>query len=169
MSSPTTILGIDPGIADMGWGIVEQTKNGELLAKYYGSIKTSPHNDLPTRLGQIYVRLNQIILDYTPDQVGIEKLFFGKNSKTAMSVGEARGVAMLIINQNQLPFVEITPAEIKQALTGYGSADKQQMQRMVKSILGLSEIPKPDDAADALAVAIATLAGNSMREHVTKL
>lgn len=148
------ILGIDPGIARLGYGVVEEIKQCTRAVAYgcFETKKSTPHDE---RLAAIHKELTRLIKKYRPDRVAVEKLFFSKNVKTALSVGEARGVIMLTCAELHVPTVEISPKEVKQALTGYGGADKQQIQRMVQLILGLKEIPKPDDAADALAIAIA--------------
>jgi len=154
------ILGIDPGIADTGFGIIN-TDKGIWKAIEYGSIKTSKSNDLSERLNILYKELNRIIKKHKPDKIGIEQLFFSKNTKTAIIVAHARGVALLVASQAKCEIQENTPLQIKQALTGYGRADKNQIQQMVKTILNLKEIPKPDDAADALAVAICSAQTNN--------
>lgn len=157
MKSPSTqiILGIDPGLADTGYGVIKQEKNqAEHIA--HGSIKTKKGLGLPERLKQINIELKKIIKKYQPNKVGVEDLFFCKNAKTALLVGQARGVVLLTIKQNNLPIFEFTPLQVKQAVSGYGKADKNQVQQMVKTILNLKEIPKPDDAADALAIALCT-------------
>jgi len=147
------ILGIDPGIADMGFGVIE--KEGPRLKMIdYGSIKTKSKLADDVRLGQIKEALDEILKKYQPDCVAIEKLFFCNNAKTAFAVGQARGVAVLCAGLNCLVIKEYTPLQVKVALTGYGKADKKQIQQMVKIVLGLKEIPRPDDAADALAIAV---------------
>jgi len=148
------ILGIDPGIADTGWGVISNIKNN---LKYIacGSIKTSAKDELAYRLEELHKQLDKIIKKYKPDIIGVEQLFFCANVKTALIVGQARGVVLLTARQNKLPIKEFTPLQVKQAVSAYGAASKMQVQRMVKTILNLKEIPKPDDAADALAVAIA--------------
>ena len=147
-------LGIDPGTAICGYGFVEQV-NGRLVAKKFGVITTSSRARMQDRLLKIHVELNALIKNFQPQVMGIEKLFFGKNSTTAIPVGQARGVVLLSAAQNNLDVVEITPNEVKQSITGYGGADKAQVIYMVTKILNLDEPPKPDDAADALAIAIA--------------
>ena len=144
------ILGIDPGTGICGFGVIE---NGD-KAVDYGVIATPPHTPLPDRLLDMYESLHEIIKTDKPDVVSIEKLFFSKNITTGISVAEARGIVILVCRQHELPIREYTPNEIKKTITGYGSADKKQMQEMVRLHLGLSEVPKPDDAADALAAAI---------------
>jgi len=148
------ILGIDPGIADTGYGIIEKQNNNTLKCLDYGSIKTQAGVSLIRRLEIINLELNNIIQKYKPDVVGVEELFFCQNAKTAMIVGQARGVVLLTIKQNNVNFCEFTPLQVKQAVSAYGRASKAQVQKMVKLILNLDKIPKPDDAADALAVAI---------------
>ena len=151
-------LGIDPGTAITGWGIVDLDAGGqELQAIAYGVVTTPAKTPLPARLQTIYAELGQIIAAYRPDTAAIESLFFSKNAKTALSVGHGRGVAILALANADLPIAEYKPLEIKLAIAGYGGADKGQVQRMVKLLLNLDEIPKPDDAADALAVAICHL------------
>lgn len=147
------ILGIDPGIARLGWGLVTSEK-GKLKMVDYGCFETPakmPEND---RLEEIYRFLGKLIQTHNPDTLSVEELFFAANAKTALTVGQARGVILLTATLQKLPVVSYTPLEVKQALTGYGRADKKQIQIMVKSILGLEKIPQPDDAADALAIAI---------------
>lgn len=156
------ILGIDPGIADTGFGIIKKDRNNKLSCMNYGSIKTKAKTDHAERLYLIYQELNKIIKKYKPEVIAVEQLFFCSNAKTALIVGEARGVAMLAARQNKVPTVQFTPLQVKQAVSTYGRAGKDQVQKMVKIILNLKEIPKPDDAADALAVAIC--AANS---HIT--
>jgi crossover junction endodeoxyribonuclease RuvC len=147
------ILGIDPGIADTGFGVIK--KQGEIFTNIaHGSIVTSKNDELSDRLNQLYLELTKIIAKYKPEQIAIEELFFAKNTKTAITVAHARGVALLAAQKSGSKIYEFTPLQIKQALTGYGAADKNQIQNMVKTILKLTDIPKPDDAADALAVAI---------------
>ena len=147
------ILGIDPGTGICGFGVIEMVKNKPQLVDA-GVISTPPHTPLPERLEDIYNSLNEIIESTKPDVVSIEKLFFMQNITTGISVAEARGVCMLVAKQNNLPIFEYSPNEIKSAMTGYGHADKKQMQEMVRRTLNLEQAPKPDDAADALAAAI---------------
>ena len=147
-------LGIDPGTAICGYGFVELI-DGKLTAKNFGVITTSPQARMQDRLLKIYTELDALIKEFQPQVMGIEKLFFGKNSTTAIPVGQARGVVLLCAAQNNLDVIEITPNEVKQSITGYGGASKEQVIYMVTKILNLSEPPKPDDAADALAIAIA--------------
>ena len=147
------ILGIDPGVAIVGYGILEDN-NKTLQLITSGCILTSPKNKHPERLAAIAQGLKKIIKKYKPDILAVEELFFCKNVKTALKVGEARGVILTTAMENNLPIYEYTPLQVKQAITGYGRADKNQIQQMVKVILNLSETIKPNDAADALAVAI---------------
>ena len=148
------ILGIDPGIATTGWGIIKTDFGNKISVKGFGAITTYPKDNFPTRLGKLYKDLNRIIKEFKPGIMAVEELFFAKNTKTALCVGQARGVIILSAVQSGLEVAEYTPLEVKQAIAGYGRADKFQMQGMVKSLLGLKDIPKPDDAADALAVAM---------------
>ena len=151
---PQIILGVDPGIADTGYGLVRKEDNGKIICLGYGSIKTAAHTDLADRLLILQTELQKIIKKFQPETAAIEQLFFNKNVKTALVVGQARGVALLTLKQNKLAINEFTPLQVKQAVAAYGRADKSQIQKMVKLILGLKEIPRPDDAADALAIAI---------------
>ncbi|MBQ3468139.1 crossover junction endodeoxyribonuclease RuvC [Candidatus Saccharibacteria bacterium] len=151
------ILGIDPGTGICGFGVVEITKTNRPVARDFGVITTPPHTPLPDRLKDIYDSLHEIIKESQPDLISIEKLFFSKNITTGISVAEARGICLLVAKQENLPIYEYTPNEIKKTLTGYGSAGKKQMQEMVRIQLGLETVPKPDDAADALAAAITHL------------
>jgi crossover junction endodeoxyribonuclease RuvC len=147
------ILGLDPGIADTGYGVIEVDGN-KLKCLEYGSIKTSSRDDFLDRLEQLDDCLKKIITKYQPNLVSIEKLFFNTNAKTALIVGQARGVLLLRIKKSKIKLIEFTPLQIKQSVTNFGRADKKQVQTMVKLILNLKEIPRPDDAADALAAAI---------------
>jgi crossover junction endodeoxyribonuclease RuvC len=147
------ILGIDPGTAMLGFGVVERT-GPRLRAIDYGVIKTPSNLPLPERLEAIYLALTDLIELHAPALVGVERLFFTKNAQTAFAVGQARGVVLLAAAQHDLEIREATPNEVKVATAGHGSAAKEQVQRMVQAILGLPEIPTPDDAADALAIAI---------------
>ena len=146
-------LGIDPGLADMGYGLICE-EAGQLKMLAYGSIKTAKGEEPAKRLLFLEHQLLEIISQFKPNFAGIEQLFFGRNITTAISIGQARGVALLVLAKNNLPIKEFTPLQVKQAVTGYGQADKKQVQQMVKTILKLKEIPRPDDAADALAIAI---------------
>jgi len=148
------ILGIDPGIADTGYGFIEYNKKGEMKCLSYGSIKTSSKDVLSDRLFSLATQLEKLIKDYKPSVAAIEDLYFCNNAKTALIVGQARGVAMLICRQAGLQPNSYTPLQVKQAVTTYGAAGKAQVGQMVKLLLKLKEVPKPDDAADALAIAI---------------
>lgn len=155
-------LGIDPGTALCGYGIVRAADDDmELLI--CGAIATPAKTPLEQRLLKIYDELSALIHEYKPDTAAVEKLFFSRNTTTALSVGHARGVAMLAIVQANIPLAEYTPNEVKQAVAGYGSADKYQMQQMVRVLLRLDNVPKPDDAADAVAIAICHLQGARLR------
>ena len=147
------ILGIDPGYATLGFGIVDMQGN-QFHPVVYGAITTSPDWNMAERLKHIYTELMALIQEHQPETVAIEELFFNTNVTTAMYVAQARGVAMLSCIHGGLSVDEYTPAQVKQALVGYGKAEKRQMQLMVKTILHLKDIPRPDDAADALAIAI---------------
>ena len=147
------ILGIDPGYAIMGYGVVEKTGNRFRVCRY-GSVTTDAGTPMTERLEHLYTSLREIIDEERPDVAAIEQLFFNTNAKTAILVGQARGVAVLACVKGGLQVEEYTPLQIKQALVGYGRADKKQVQMMVKTILNLREVPKPDDTADALAAAI---------------
>lgn len=154
------ILGIDPGIAIVGYGVVDKEGNSYKTIAY-DAVTTKAHTPLEDRLSLVYTGICQIIQEYKPDAMSIEELFFNNNAKTALTVGQARGVIILAAYQNHVPIYEYTPLQVKQALTGYGRASKMQIQQMMKSMLGLTQIPKPDDVADALAIAVCH--GNSMR------
>ena len=147
------ILGIDPGFAIVGWGVLECVK-GKFRVLGFGSIQTKAGTPIEERLSQIYDGMNTIIDKYKPDTMAIEELFWNTNQKTGISVAEARGVILLAAHSKGLKIREYTPLQVKQAVVGFGRAEKNQVQQMVKNILGLSEIPKPDDTADALAIAI---------------
>lgn len=147
------ILGLDPGTATTGYGIVD-AEDGELTAVTYGAIITPAKMGMPYRLQMIQQELQQLIDKFQPDTAGIEEVFFGRNVTTAITVGQARGVLMLTLVNAGIPIGEYSPPKIKDAVTGYGKADKQQVQLMVRNLLDLTETPRPDDAADGLAVAI---------------
>ena len=153
---------MDPGTATTGYGVVEQNGN-DLKALVSGVIRTRADQPTPERLQVIHRELQALATEWQPDEAAVEELFFSRNVQTAMSVGQARGVAILALADAGLEVAEYTPLAIKQAVTGYGSADKAQMQEMMKMLLGLSEIPRPDDAADALAVAICHLHSARLR------
>jgi len=147
------VLGIDPGTATTGYGVVEEAR-GDLKPLAFGVIRTSASQTLPKRLQLIYHAVSELTEEWEPTAAAVEELFFSKNVRTAMSVGQARGVALLALADGGLAVAEYTPLAVKQAVTGYGNADKAQMQEMVRLLLKLAEVPRPDDAADALAVAI---------------
>jgi crossover junction endodeoxyribonuclease RuvC len=148
------VIGIDPGTAITGYGIVRQDESGDLEAIAYGVIVTPAKQPMPQRLRKLYLELKEIVLLHRPDSAAVEKLFFQKNVRTAINVGQGRGVAILALAEAEINISEYTPLEIKQAVSGYGGADKTQVQQMVRALLSLDDIPRPDDAADALAVAI---------------
>jgi crossover junction endodeoxyribonuclease RuvC len=153
----TLVLGIDPGTATTGYGLVRIRAEGNLESVAYGTIQTPAGVAAHKRLSMLFQQLNQIILLHKPDSCAVEKLYFQSNISTAIAVGQARGVVMLAISEAGLEMAEYTPNEVKQAVAGYGNAGKRQVQEMVRVLLTLSEIPKPDDAADALAIAITHL------------
>jgi crossover junction endodeoxyribonuclease RuvC len=146
------VLGIDPGTAALGYGIVERT-GSRLREVDHGCLVTSPDLGLPERLLAIHSLVDELLGLHQPHLLGIERLFFSRNVQTAFAVGQARGVVLLAAAQHGVPVREATPNEVKSAITGYGAADKDQVQRMVQLVLGMSELPRPDDAADALAIA----------------
>lgn len=154
------ILGIDPGLAESGWGMVENSGN-RLKLLGYGTIVTSAGTEHTSRLLAIHDEILRVIKEFNPDIAAIEKLYFAKNAKTAMPVGEARGVLCLALAQSALPVFEYAPNQIKMAITGVGGAEKKQIQEMVRLILGLDDIPRPDHAADALGAAICCAQNNN--------
>lgn len=147
------ILGIDPGTAAMGYGIVESI-GGRLRAVDHGVLSTSPDLGLPERLQAVHGCVSSLLVAHVPAVLAVERLFFSRNAQTAFAVGQARGVVLLAAAQQGVPVVEATPNEVKSAVAGYGAADKEQVQRMVQVVLGMTSLPRPDDAADALAIAI---------------
>lgn len=147
------IIGIDPGIAIVGFGIVEK-QGSKLVPIQYGCIKTEAHTPEPLRLKQIYDAMTSLLTKYQPQVMAVEKLYFNRNVTTAFSVGQARGVIVLTAEEAAIPVFEYTPLQVKQAVVGYGQAEKRQIQEMVKLLLGLAKPPKPDDVADALGIAI---------------
>ncbi|MDO8577272.1 MAG: crossover junction endodeoxyribonuclease RuvC [Candidatus Wildermuthbacteria bacterium] len=149
------ILGIDPGTATTGYGVVEKIQNSGLVHIAHGCIETPKTKSAEQRLLLLEKGILKLLKDYEPDIMSIERLFFFKNLKSALPVSEARGVILLCAAKKKLPIVEFPPLQAKMAITGYGRADKKQMQAMVQKILLLPSLPKPDDAADALALAIA--------------
>ena len=151
-NKPKIVLGIDPGYAIIGWSVIDKTKK-EIKVLDYGVIKTSKKLEFPDRLEKIFEELNKIIKKHKPTIAGIEQLYFAKNTTTAIHVGHARGVIILALQKNNIKIQEFTPLQIKQATASYGRAEKKQIQKMMQLILKLPELPEPDDAADALAVA----------------
>ena len=147
------ILGIDPGTATMGWGVIRQEGN-RLSYVQHGAIVTPSAWEMPRRLGRLFDGVTELLKGYRPETVAVEELFFNTNVTTAITVGQARGVALLAAYMAGAEVAEYTPMQVKQAITSYGRAEKRQMQEMVKTLLKLPEIPKPDDAADGLAIAI---------------
>lgn len=147
------ILGIDPGYAIVGYGVVDYAKN-RFATVGYGAVTTKAKTPFETRLADIYNDILSIIEKYNPDELAIEKLYFNTNTTTAIDVAQARGVIVLAAHQKGLKISEYTPLQVKQAVTGYGRAEKHQVMEMIKSILSLKSVPKPDDTADALALAI---------------
>ncbi len=157
-----TVIGIDPGTALTGYGIIEELPDQSLQVIDFGVIRTDSTDKPEIRLRKIFSQLNEILALHKPETGAVEKLFFQRNTRTAMSVGQARGVAILSLAEAGLSISEYGPVEIKQAVVGYGKASKNQVQQMVKILLNLQEIPKPDDAADALAVAICHIHSRKM-------
>ncbi|HNY36208.1 MAG TPA: crossover junction endodeoxyribonuclease RuvC [Candidatus Pacearchaeota archaeon] len=150
------ILGIDPGTATTGFGVIDYKKKNkkQIVCLDYGIIQTSPKQNMGERLIQLNFDLNEIIKKYKPEMAAVESLFFFKNLKTAMPVSQARGVIIYTLSKKNIPFIEVTPMQAKTSVTGYGKATKNQVQKMVQNLLCLEKLPKPDDAADALALAI---------------
>ncbi|MBK9924088.1 MAG: crossover junction endodeoxyribonuclease RuvC [Anaerolineales bacterium] len=153
----TLALGIDPGTATTGYGLVRLARNGDLVAVSYGVISTPKEDTASARLEMIYDQLCDLIEEYKPDTAAVEKLFFARNVTTGIAVGQARGVVLLALQKAGVEAFEYAPKEVKNAVAGYGGADKRQVQEMVRALLQLDSIPKPDDAADALAIAITHL------------
>jgi crossover junction endodeoxyribonuclease RuvC len=147
------VVGIDPGTATTGYGVIEETA-GKLTLIAFGTVCTGAEVPMPLRLLELHDRLTELLALHAPDTAAVESLFFQKNIRTAITVGQARGVILLTLARGGVPVSEYTPQEIKQAVAGFGGAEKKQVQAMVRAILALQETPKPDDAADALAVAI---------------
>lgn len=158
------ILGIDPGLATMGWGVIETDGYRDRLVNY-GALITYPKDTFPTRLGSLYQGVKGLIDTFKPDEIAFEELFFSKNITTGIQVAGARGVALAACQSYTDQLYEYTPMQIKQAITGYGNAEKKQMQMMVRMRLGLTEVPKPDDAADAVACAITHAHAGVQREQ----
>lgn len=157
------VIGIDPGTASTGFGIIKETSGSQLELLDYGVIRTPPE-DLPEiRLLSLYGQLKKLLDKYKPETSAVENLFFQRNVKTAMSVGQARGVILLALSESRIPVYEYNPMDVKQAVAGYGRADKHQVQEMVKTLMRLPDLPKPDDAADALAVAICHINSHKLK------
>lgn len=157
-------LGIDPGIARCGYGLIEEKHNGELAAVAHGVIETPRAESLPQRLLALHEALRTLVDQWSPCEAAVEELFFAKNATNAITVGHARGVVLLTLQQRGLHVAEYTPMEVKQAVSGYGGADKKQMQEMVRMLLHLDKIPRPDDAADALAVAVTHASSRRLKQ-----
>lgn len=151
------VLGVDPGTATMGYGVVAETAAGGFAMLACGVLRTAAHDPMHLRLLELFRDLQGLITEFQPDEVAVEKLFFGRNVTNAISVGQARGTVLLAAALAGLNVVEYTPAEIKQAIAGYGNAEKQQVQEMVRQTLGLETAPQPDDAADGVAIAVCHL------------
>ena len=151
------VLGIDPGTATTGYGAVAQQTDGTFLLLACGVIRTKPDKEMHVRLLELFNDMRALLREFEPDEVAVEKLFFGRNVTTAITVGQARGVILLAAAQSGARVAEYTPAEIKQAITGYGNADKRQIQQMVQQTLDLPHPPHPDDAADGVAIAVCHL------------
>src|ERR671916_1048101 len=159
-----TILGIDPGTATMGWGVVRQ-EGSRLRYVQHGAITTPSNWTMPRRLGRLFDGVTQLVEGYRPDTVAVEELFFNTNVTTAIPVGQARGVALLAAYRAGIEVAEYTPLQVKQAITSYGRAEKRQVEEMVRTLLNLREIPKPDDAADGLAIAVCHAFSSRMGER----
>lgn len=162
------VLGIDPGIAIAGFGFIDKVGH-KLTPVQYGAIQTEAHTPPEERLVQIYESAGALMDRYKPDSVAVEKLFFNRNVTTAFAVGQARGVIILAAAQRGLPVAEYTPLQVKQSVVGYGKAEKRQVQEMVKMFLKLSAVPKPDDVADALAVAICHAHSAVMKQKINEV
>ncbi len=162
------VLGVDPGTALCGYGVVDMEGN-HLHVVTYGCVSTHKHTPAAERLLQVHEGITQVIEQYEPEVLAVEELFMGRNVTTAISVGQARGVVLLAGAQHGLELAEYTPGQVKQAVAGYGKAEKAQVQQMIKVLLGLSEIPKPDDVADALAVACCCLQSIEVERRLRRL
>jgi crossover junction endodeoxyribonuclease RuvC len=160
------VLGIDPGVSRCGYGCVEGGAGGRSRAVAVGVLTTPPSDPLPNRLAELDTELRRLIAELRPDVVAVERVFFQVNARTAMSVGQASGLALVAAAQAGCEVAQYTPNEVKSAVAGYGSAPKEQVQRMVQSLLGLAEVPSPPDAADALALALCHLAMAPLRARV---
>ena len=162
------ILGIDPGYAILGWGVIEK-KGSSFIPIAYGSLETDKDMPMPERLKVLYSGLMEVIAEYEPEEASVEELYFNNNAKTAIFVGQARGVALLACINSGVDLFEYTPLQIKTAMTGFGRAEKKQIQSMVKMILNLDSVPKPDDTADALAAAICHGYSGEMKKKMFKM
>jgi len=160
------VIGIDPGTARTGFGLVQASTSGALKLVDFGVISTPAKQPLAQRLIQLHEELQALVIQHKPEMAAVEQLFFQKNVSTALSVGHARGVVLLTLASSGLAVEEYSPQEVKLAVTGYGAADKTQMQRMVKTLLAMDKLPKPDDAADALAVAICHIQSSAFRARL---
>lgn len=160
------ILGIDPGTARLGYGLIDA--DDVYTSVDFGVLQTSSSSPMAERLLSLYDHLRALIDRHNPDVMAVEQLFFSRNVTTAIAVGQARGVAMLLAAQSAINVVEYTPAEIKQAISGYGNADKRQIQSLVQMLLELDQIPQPDDAADALAIALCHGQSHAFQEHIAR-
>jgi crossover junction endodeoxyribonuclease RuvC len=160
------VLGVDPGTATTGYALVDEDAGGEVQLLRFGVFETRAGEPMPLRLQLLYDGLSVLIRQTDPDGMAVEELFFSRNVTTALSVGQARGVVLLAAAQAGVPVYEYKPAQVKQALVGYGGASKAQMQEMVRMMLGLPEIPRPDDAADAIAVAICHLHSQRLQQLI---
>ena len=158
------VLGIDPGLATLGWGVIEAERGKQRLTDY-GSILTTPQQRFPERLRQIGEDMRALLKTYKPEEIAFEELFFAKNVTTALTVGAARGVSIAACAEYTARLYEYTPMQVKQAIVGYGKAEKQQIQQMVKLLLHMEQIAKPDDAADAIAIALTHAATGPAREQ----
>ena len=160
------VIGIDPGTARTGYGLIRQSESGSLDLVDFGVIQTSPNQPMSERLLKIHRDLQELLSQHRPVEAAVERLFFQKNVKTALSVGQARGVAILALAELGLNVKEYSPQDIKLAVTGYGAAEKGQVQRMVQTLLDMDDLPQPDDAADALAVAICHCHASNLERRI---
>ncbi len=163
------VIGIDPGTASTGYGVIRQGADGDLELVAYGVISTASDEPMPERLRDLHKELSDLLALHQPDSGAVEKLYYQRNVSTAITVGQARGVSLLAFAQANVPVDEYNPRAIKQSVTGYGGAEKVQVQEMVRSLLGMDELPQPDDAADALAVAICHLHSSMTRRRMEDL
>ncbi len=159
------VLGIDPGIGRTGWGVVEEASGSKIKVRAFGCIETKAHGELSERIRSVFEEVTRIIQEHTPAAIAVEELFFNTNVSTALIVGQARGVVLLAAAQHHLSVSSYTPSQVKSAVTGYGKAEKAQVGKMVKSILGLTTMPKLDDTTDALAVGLTHLFSYKMQAH----